>query len=302
MGISYGNAKTYLKDNIFFDSDDAKSTRMADIVINRALERVNTEHRWSYYHFLGRVQIVPTASGFYNSNLGSGIMEVGKNANLWDGPIAGQHVQDQGKLTEMTVSGVEDNKIILATHTPFTGSGDTTSGSYTVHYDVYPLPSGTRNISKVIDANQFGEIDYLEDDEFLNTIRRTGPQAGGPYAYTTTNHEISGQLKCIRVYPAPSASGTLDFFGYRYPAPVSTDATLLDWDGEKDGLLYAAMDYEGARLQFRGKDSAIESLREARTEYERAVRKYKQEDLVNLDMGGLARGVGYGLKSFPTNP
>ena len=267
---TFADLKTYVRDN-YSDAVDAKSTRVYERIVDRALRRVGKVTDWSFLMDRGRINFVAPfetgtvaltqdskavtlTGGVWPTTMGTDFWHVNFDANT-EGEFEG--------LTRTSGTVIQLDEVW-----PF---ATTASSQFTAYRREYALPTDFRKFL-------FGEMqetwgmDYISPAEFTD-IRLAQNQSGGDPQWFTLFKQRS------QFWPFPTEIRVADFLYVRWPKLLSdagvVEGDTIDWDEHHLDLLFAALDLEVARSWG---DGAPESMREAVTMYQGELREAKGAD------------------------
>lgn len=209
---TYQDAVDHVLD-LFQMTRDARNHRQARRAVQQAYRDVWNQHDWQYSH--QRFSIVTTAAystGTVVYDHTGGASErlltftgatLPSDAAYGSIIIGDRHYEIDARLSDTTATLTESNN----------PGADVSSTTYTWYRDCYPLPVGTRAITRLVDvAGVAREVCFVPADEWL-ALTRGYDTTGWPYFFTfTRDMNYTGRV-CIRFGPPPSDSRTYDMFG-----------------------------------------------------------------------------------------
>jgi hypothetical protein len=225
--------------------DYCGSQAQADVVLRDCkrsvldcLRELNSEHRWTQYYTLGRIQLnasvdtgqvtgtAATAYPSFSYDFTGGAYErlatmdappagSGQSQAVWPSWVADGWLK-MGNVIYRVDQRISDTQITFtSTLCPQADLATGTTWS-ALYQDTYLLPDDYISQDQALYEDNFGGMTYTHIRDWLQNVRYT-LQAGQPWNYSICGSDrYSGRL-VIRIFPFPNIVKTIDFIYQRIP-------------------------------------------------------------------------------------
>lgn len=203
-------------------SGGAEIAREASRALLAGYREFATAHHWSYFYQHGRLNTnaqYTTGTVAYLQSSGTYPYQLTLTGGTWPSWAASGSLRI-GTVTYDVATRVSDT--VLTLDSVLTPATDLDAGtSYTLYQDTYTMPADFVAADQGFADISWGGMDYVHPSKWLQVTRYYYSASNTPRFYTFTGDPRNPGRICLRLFPFPDSSRTVDFVYQRRPRVIN---------------------------------------------------------------------------------
>lgn len=238
--LTFDTLKQYAIDQMS-DRTDAKAVRRSERVVNQAVRRLAGEKNWAWHlrrHRIvlrGRSKVTNVSMSALGNTVtllsGSWASNAAKASWIFSGDTEVMRIKSRDSSTQLTTFSTD----------VYIASSDTSGASGHLVFDRYEMDENFKCIAEDLHQKDFfGPDGEIPRAEMLHLNQTYTPSTGSPINYVLDINPVTKRYEIV-VWQWPNELRSADLYVYVWPAALSNDSDVLDWDPNQSAVVYASI-------------------------------------------------------------
>lgn len=237
--LTYSTLKQYVLDQLSDRADD-KAVRRAGRIVNQSVRRLANRRNWAWLLRRHRIVFRPRTTYTNQVSMSAEANTINLTSGEWLSVVRGYSFYFSGDTYRMRIRQ-RNSSTQLQTFSAdiYVASSDASAANGYLVKDRYEMDLTFKCIANDLHQDDyFGPAGEIPRDQMLHLNQTYQPSSGTPISYVLDVNEITKRWE-IMIWQWPGELRAADLYCYYYPAELTNDADVLDWDVQQSAVVYA---------------------------------------------------------------